>query len=188
MHWQPKQARELNGEFCLLQVLSHWVMTMMEPILCACLGREANLQPHPAVEYSIQLHLTGKPDQSILATMQPSLLINWTEYQANRKKTELLFKAIMPENFLNLGRKMDIQIHEAWKVKVKVAQSCPTLCDPMDHSMPSSLVHEIQQARILERVASFLLQKIFPTQRLNPGLPHCRRILYHLNHQGSPAL
>ena len=88
-------------------------MTMMEPILCAWLGREANLPPHPAVEYSIQLHLTGKPDQSILATMQPSLLINWTEYQANRKKTELLFKAIMPENFLNLGRKMDIQIHEA---------------------------------------------------------------------------
>ena len=26
-----------------------------------------------------------------------------------------------------------------------------------------------------------LLQGIFPTQRLNPGLPHCRRILYHLS-------
>ena len=33
-----------------------------------------------------------------------------------------------------------------------------------------------------------LLQGIFPTQGLNPGLPHCRRILYHLNHHGSPAL
>ena len=33
-------------------------------------------------------------------------------------------------------------------VKVKVAQSCPTLCDPMDHS-----VHGILQARILEWVA-----------------------------------
>ena len=31
-----------------------------------------------------------------------------------------------------------------------------------------------------------LLQGIFPTQGLNPGLPHCRRILYHLSHQGSP--
>ena len=29
------------------------------------------------------------------------------------------------------------------------------------------------------------LRKIFPTQGLNPGLPHCRRILYHLSHQGS---
>ena len=31
-----------------------------------------------------------------------------------------------------------------------------------------------------------LLQGIFPTQGLNPGLPHCRRILYQLSHQGSP--
>ena len=32
----------------------------------------------------------------------------------------------------------------------------------------------------------FLLQGIFLTQESNPGLLHCRRILYHLNHQGSP--
>ena len=32
----------------------------------------------------------------------------------------------------------------------------------------------------------FLLQGIFPTQGLNPGLPHYRQILYHLRHQGSP--
>ena len=34
-----------------------------------------------------------------------------------------------------------------------VAQSCPTLCDPMDCSLPGSSVHGILQARILERVA-----------------------------------
>ena len=34
-----------------------------------------------------------------------------------------------------------------------VAQSCPTLCDPMDYSPPGSSVHGILQARILERVA-----------------------------------
>ena len=32
----------------------------------------------------------------------------------------------------------------------------------------------------------FLLQGIFPTQGLNPGLPHGRRILYQLSHKGSP--
>ena len=32
-----------------------------------------------------------------------------------------------------------------------------------------------------------LPQGIFPSQRLNPGLPHCRQILYQLNHQGSPG-
>ena len=30
------------------------------------------------------------------------------------------------------------------------------------------------------------LQGIFPTQGLNPGLPHCRQILYQLSHKGSP--
>jgi len=30
-----------------------------------------------------------------------------------------------------------------------------------------------------------LLQGIFPTQRSNPGLLHCRQILYHLSHQES---
>ena len=38
-------------------------------------------------------------------------------------------------------------------VCVLVAQSCPTLCDLMDCSLPSSSVHEIFQARILEWVA-----------------------------------
>ena len=31
-----------------------------------------------------------------------------------------------------------------------------------------------------------LLQGIFPTQGLHPGLPHCRRILYQLSRKGSP--
>ena len=101
----------------------------------------------------------------------------------------------------------------AWKCsEVKVAQSCPTLCDPMDYT-----VHWILQARILQWVAFLfsrgssqpggqtqvsciaggfftswatreakntgvgslsLLQQIFPTQELNQGLLHCRRILY----------
>ena len=34
-----------------------------------------------------------------------------------------------------------------------VAQLCPTLCDPMDYSLPHSSVHGILQARILEWVA-----------------------------------
>ena len=33
----------------------------------------------------------------------------------------------------------------------------------------------------------FLLQGIFPTQGSNPGLPHCRQILYQLSHKGSPV-
>ena len=33
-----------------------------------------------------------------------------------------------------------------------------------------------------------LLQGIFPTQGSNPGLPHCRQILYHLSHKGGPGI
>ena len=42
-----------------------------------------------------------------------------------------------------------------------VAQPCPTLCDPMNCSLPGSSLHGIFQARILEVHCHFLLQ-IFP--------------------------
>ena len=38
-------------------------------------------------------------------------------------------------------------------MKVLVTQLCPTLCDPMDCSLPGVSVHGIVQARILEWVA-----------------------------------
>ena len=44
----------------------------------------------------------------------------------------------------------------------------------------------ILQAKILQWVA--ILQGIFPNQVSNPSLLHCRRILYHLSHQGSPRI
>ena len=58
-------------------------------------------------------------------------------------------------------------------------------CDPIDCSLPGSSVHGILQARILEWVAVSSSRGFFPTQGSNPGLPLCRRILYHLSHQGS---
>ena len=64
-----------------------------------------------------------------------------------------------------------------------VTQSCPTLCDLMDCSSPSSSVPGILQNTGVGCHA--LLQGIFPTQGLNLGLPHCWWILYHLSHQGS---
>ena len=63
------------------------------------------------------------------------------------------------------------------------AQSCLTLCDPMDCSSPGSSV-QILQGRILEWIAIPLSRgSIFSIQGLNLGLPHCRQILYHLSHQ-----
>ena len=42
---------------------------------------------------------------------------------------------------------------ERRKKESEVAQSCPILCDPMDYDLPSSSVHGILQARVLEWVA-----------------------------------
>ena len=39
------------------------------------------------------------------------------------------------------------------KSESEVAQSCPTLCDPVDRSLPGSSSHGIFQARVLEWVA-----------------------------------
>ena len=45
-----------------------------------------------------------------------------------------------------------------------VTQSCLTLCDPMNCSLPDSSIHGILQARILEKVAMPSSRGIFPTQ------------------------
>ena len=66
--------------------------------------------------------------------------------------------------------------------EVKIAQSCLTLCDPVDYT-----VHGILQARILEWVAFPFSRRSSQHQGLNPGLPHCRQILYQLSRKGSPS-
>ena len=53
-----------------------------------------------------------------------------------------------------------------------VAQSCPTLCDPVDCSPPGSSVHGDSQGKDTGVGCHALLQGIFPTQGLNLGLPH----------------
>ena len=67
------------------------------------------------------------------------------------------------------------QINGVKCLNVKVAQFCLILCDPKEFSRPEHW-----------SVSLSLLQGIFPTQRSNPGLPHCRWILYQLSHKGSP--
>ena len=93
-----------------------------------------------------------------------------------------------------------------------VAQSCLTICDPMDYSTPGFpilhcllesesrsvcvqlfatpwTIQSMEFSRQNTGVGSLsLLQGIFPAQGSNPGLSYCRRILYQLSHKGSPDL
>ena len=70
------------------------------------------------------------------------------------------------------------------KQRKKVKSVSLTLCDPMDCSLPGSSVHGVSR-QDTGVGCHFLLQKIFPTQRWNPGVPHCRQTLYRLSHQRS---
>ena len=74
------------------------------------------------------------------------------------------------------------------KSESEVAQSCSTLSDPMDCSLPGSSVHGDSPGKNTGVGCQALLQGISPTQGLNPGLPHCRQILYCLSHQGDTKL
>ena len=67
-----------------------------------------------------------------------------------------------------------------------VTQSCPALCDTM---YPVRLLCPWASPGKKTGVGCHaLLQGIFSTQGLNPGLPHCRQILCRLSHQGSPRI
>ena len=69
--------------------------------------------------------------------------------------------------------------------KVIVTQSCPALFKLWTVACQTTL--SIELSRQDTRVhCHFLLQGIFPTRGLNPGLLHFRQSLYHLSYQGSP--
>ena len=64
-----------------------------------------------------------------------------------------------------------------------VTQSCLILCEPLDFSPPGSSIHGILHGKNTGVNCHFLLQGIFPTQGLNPGLLYCRQTLYWLSHR-----
>ena len=57
---------------------------------------------------------------------------------------------------------------------------------PMGCSPPGSSVHGISPGENIGVGSHSLLQGIFSAQGPNPGLLHCRQILYRLSHEGSP--
>ena len=70
-------------------------------------------------------------------------------------------------------------------VYAKLLQSCLTLCNPMDCNPPGSSVHGDSLGKNTGVGCHALLQGNFLTQGPNPGLLHCRQIIYYLSYQGS---
>ena len=67
------------------------------------------------------------------------------------------------------------------------SESCPVMSDSLQHHWLYSPWNSSGQ-NTGELGSHSLLQGLFPTQGSNPGLPHCRQILYKLSHQGSPRI
>ena len=67
-----------------------------------------------------------------------------------------------------------------------VTQSYLTLCDPWTVAYQGPLSMELSWQEYWMGFHS-LLSGIFLTQGLNPGLLHCRQILYHLSHLEKPT-
>ena len=95
--------------------------------------------------------------------------------------------ALTMQTFVSKVMSLLFNTPSAAAAAAKLLQLCLTLCNTMNCSLPGSSVHGIPQARIL-KCSSSLLLGIFPTQGLNPGFLHCRWILNHLSHQGSPTM
>ena len=93
----------------------------------------------------------------------------------------------------SLALKELFQIHNIWLHLI--LQACMLSCfshvqlyaplSTVAHQAPLSMRFSRKDT---EMGCHALLQGIFSTQGLNPGLPHGRRILYHLRHQGSPRI
>jgi len=58
----------------------------------------------------------------------------------------------------------------------------------MDCSPPGSFIHGDSSDKNTGVGCHALLQRIFPTQGLNPSFLHCKWILHHLSHQGGPRI
>ena len=81
------------------------------------------------------------------------LLVMSDSVQPHRRQpTRLLYPWDFPGKSTGVGCHFLLQCMKV-KSESEVAQSCPTLSDPVDCSLPGSSVHGIFQARVLEWVA-----------------------------------
>ena len=118
------------------------------------------------------------PGSSVLGILQARIL-QWVTMPSSRgrspgtkpKSSALQVDSLPPAN--------------PW-ITVNESESCSVVSDS---SWPHGLYSPWNSPGQNTGVGSLsLLQGIFPTQGLNPGLPHCRQILYQLSHKGSPRI
>ena len=123
----------------------------------------------------------GLPGSSVHGILQARIL-EWVAIPfsrgSSRHRDQIWVSCITGSFFTNLPSKEAQSTHESHSHSVMSSSLWPhRLYSPWNSPGQNTGLGSL-----------FLLQGIFPTQGLNPGLPHCRRILYQLSHQGSPRI
>ena len=98
-------------------------------------------------------------------------------------RVQQIFQSITFQNVFNL-HSLFTELLKTWFCVYCAVLSHSVVTDSVTPWAVAPLSMGILWARILEWVASALLQRVFPTQGSTPSLPHCSWILYHLSHQG----
>ena len=112
-------------------------------------------QAPPSLGFSRQEHWSGLPFPSPMHESEKGkwsrLVMSDSQGPHGLQPTRLLRPWDFPGKSTGVGCHMCML--SCFESESEVAQSCPTLCDPMDGSLPGSTVHGIFQARVLEWAA-----------------------------------
>ena len=121
---------------------------------------------------------------SICSYAENRFLLPQEIYQKGKQANKVTVKILFPRNtwFFKAAAVKGQYLyngtdHTEWISETIVASESESRSVVFDSLRPHGLVRSLS-----------LLQGIFPTQGLNPGLPHCRWILYQLSHKGSPRI
>ena len=118
--------------------------------------------------------------------MTVSCKINWHLYSLTFKN-QFPKVSLLGHTNTQRDRQTDTHTHTHTHTHTqrRGGESCSVMSDSLRHHGLYSPCNSPGQNTGVGSLS--LLQGIFPAQGLNPGLPHCRRILYQLSHQGSPS-
>ena len=173
---------------CCAWLLSH-VKTLCDPMHCSPPGSSVHGLPcppwgdlpSPGIEprfptlqaESLPFEPPGKPKNTGVDSLSPlqgnfpTQELNWGLLHSRRILYQLSYTGSPSSSVIHVGGGVTHPLK--YKSESEVVQSCPTLCNPMDCSLPGSSVHRVFQARVLEWVA-IAFSRRSSSQGLNSGL------------------
>ena len=115
-------------------------------------------------------------------SMQLIFCVYFLEFSSNVSFFPFIYKIVQGRDLFSICLSSgNHQLTVLYLIVVQLPSCIRLFWDPMDCSLLGPSVHGIFPGKNARMNCHFLLQGIFPTQGLNPGLSHCRQSLY-VNH------